>query len=395
MEDLPIYQIKWEDELDGIIYGISIVDKPANQMEFIKMNSEIKLKELDKEKQLLTGVVLKPNQLVYRNSPERGEYNLMFNEETIEKLSFEYLERGFQKNSTYNHENRLEGISVVESWIVKDSNSDKAKSLGFNVPDGTWMVTMRLSDELWEDYIKTGKATGFSIDAILNQEKIDNEVFKINKKNNKINMLKERLLKAISLFEDKQKEEEVKMEEFESGDTKYSANSFKEGEMVYVEDSEGEKQPFLEGSFEKDGEMFTTDDKGVIISALPIEEGSKEEEKKEEMKTTKEEAKTEFDSLSEDELNMLKDYLGLSEVEKNLNEKAEKLELSVKEKETSLTEKDSEIEKLKGEIVKLKEELDTTPAEKKLGAEGKEPVNLREMSLTEKLSWINNQVKEK
>lgn len=402
MDDLPIYQIKWEDELDGIIYAISIVDKPANKMEFITMNEQVKLKETNKEKQILTGVVLQPDQLVYRYTEDKGEYNLTFPKETIEKLSFEYLERGYQKNSTYNHEQGLEGISVVESWIVKDGDNDKAKSLGFNVPDGTWMVSMRLSDELWNEYIKTGKAKGFSIDAFLNQEKIDNQVFKINKnKNKKVDMLKQKLLKAINLFETKEKEEEVKMEDFVSGDKKYVANSFKEGEMVYVEDSDGERELLEEGSFEKDGEIFTTNDEGIVISVVPksndtseedLKEDKKEEEKME--KTSKKEVDEEMNKLSEDELKMVKDYLGLSEVEKDFTEKEKQFKITLSEKEKMVEDKEKEIEDLKKEVIKLKEELETTPADKKLGAEGKDSVDLTKMSLTEKLSWINKQVKE-
>jgi len=163
MNTLPTYKVQWESEEDGIIYGISIVDVPANEMEFITMSKDkplIQLSETNKEKQLLTGVVLIPDQLIYRNIDGK-EFNLKFEKDTIEKLSFEYLNRGYQKNSTYNHDTPIEeGISVVESWITGEN--DKAKDLGFDVPKGTWMITMKLNDELWKTYVKSGKVKGFS-----------------------------------------------------------------------------------------------------------------------------------------------------------------------------------------------------------------------------------------
>jgi hypothetical protein len=41
-----------------------------------------------------------------------------------------------------------------ESWIVKNQN-DKANELGFDVPVGTWMLSMKVdNDTIWNDFIR-------------------------------------------------------------------------------------------------------------------------------------------------------------------------------------------------------------------------------------------------
>ena len=56
-------------------------------------------------------------------------------------------------------------MSLVESWIVEDTDMDKSKKYGFNVPVGTWMGSVKVNnDEVWNEYVKTGKVKGFSIE---------------------------------------------------------------------------------------------------------------------------------------------------------------------------------------------------------------------------------------
>ena len=73
--------------------------------------------------------------------------------------------KGNQNRSTLEHQAELSGMSVVESWIVEDETHDKSRKYGLNMPVGTWMVSMKVNnDEVWKDYVKTGKVKGFSIE---------------------------------------------------------------------------------------------------------------------------------------------------------------------------------------------------------------------------------------
>jgi hypothetical protein len=55
-------------------------------------------------------------------------------------------------------------VHTVESWIVEDSKNDKSNLYGYELPKGTWFVSMRVNnDEVWER-IKSGELKGLSIE---------------------------------------------------------------------------------------------------------------------------------------------------------------------------------------------------------------------------------------
>ena len=166
MEEIKVIEliIDEENEISGID-AISIVDDPAIQEDFIMLSSqEVKLAEVDQEKKILMGPALIPNKKIYRRSGD-DEYYIYFSEDTVRKASELFLTKGYQNNATLEHDGDLDGLSVVESWIIDDTNQDKSRKYGFDLPNGTWMVSMKVYDDsVWSDYVKTGKVKGFSIE---------------------------------------------------------------------------------------------------------------------------------------------------------------------------------------------------------------------------------------
>ncbi len=151
------------DDVSGI-EAISIVQHGAIEEDFIALKKEeYKLAEVDKEKRILMGAALVPNKPIYRKSGIE-EYYIYFSKDTVRKASELFFIRGNQNNSTLEHNLPLTGLTAVESWIV-ESEKDKTRHYGLDVPVGTWMVSMKvLNDEVWNDYVKTGKVKGFSIE---------------------------------------------------------------------------------------------------------------------------------------------------------------------------------------------------------------------------------------
>ena len=148
------------------IDAISIVESPAIQEDFVALNSdEIKLAEVSKEKKILMGALLVPNKPIYRKNGEDDEYYSYFSKDTIAKASQLYLKNGYQGNSTLEHASALQGLTLVESWLVEDEVNDKSRKYGMNVPVGTWMGAVKVdNDEIWNEYVKTDKVRGFSIE---------------------------------------------------------------------------------------------------------------------------------------------------------------------------------------------------------------------------------------
>lgn len=151
------------DEVSGI-EAVSIVESPAIESDFIALkNQEFKFAEVNKEKRILMGAALIPNKPIYRKN-EDNEYYIYFSKDTVRKASELFFIRGNQNNSTLEHQMPLTGLTAVESWIVEDEK-DKTRFYDLDVPIGTWMLSMKVhNDEVWNDYVKSGKVKGFSIE---------------------------------------------------------------------------------------------------------------------------------------------------------------------------------------------------------------------------------------
>ena len=168
----------------GGIEAISIVENPAIEEDFIALKSQqVKLAEVDSDKRILMGAVLIPNKKIFRRNAEQ-EYYIHFSEETVRKASELFLSRGKQNNSTLEHEVAIGGLSVVESWIIEDEVHDKSRKYGLSMPVGTWMASVKVNnDEIWEEFVKTKRVKGFSIEGFFTdkrderpQESIDEEL---------------------------------------------------------------------------------------------------------------------------------------------------------------------------------------------------------------------------
>jgi hypothetical protein len=156
-----------EMELSGID-AISIVENPAIEENWIALKDEqkeYKFAEVDKEKKIIMGAMLVPDKPIYRRDEENGEYYIYFSQDTIRKCMEMFFQNGNQSNATFEHQETIKGLTMVESWIVEDKEKDKSNLYNLNVPVGTWMGTIKVeNDVIWNEFIKTKKVKGFSIE---------------------------------------------------------------------------------------------------------------------------------------------------------------------------------------------------------------------------------------
>jgi hypothetical protein len=171
-----------DNDIQTGIHAVSVVHSPAIEENFIALSKhEIELKEIDAEKKILMGAALVPNKQILRADKDGKPYYIYFSEDTVKKASELFLMRSNQNNATYEHETKLSGLSVVESWIIEDEKQDKSAKYGFSLPKGTWMISMKVNNEdVWND-VKAGKVKGFSIEGYfadkyeMSQEKDERE----------------------------------------------------------------------------------------------------------------------------------------------------------------------------------------------------------------------------
>ena len=156
-----------DDSEELAIDAISLVSSPAIEQDFVffgKEKNNLTFAKVDEEKRMLISPALIPNKQIFRHDANTdSDYYVYFSKETVRKASELYLRHNNHHKATYQHQDRVSGVLTVESWI-KEGDMDKSKLYGFDLPDGTWFVKMKIeNDELWEK-IKSGELKGLSIE---------------------------------------------------------------------------------------------------------------------------------------------------------------------------------------------------------------------------------------
>jgi len=168
LQETKIVELVINDENESLaIDAISLVTAPAIEQDFVYFNkskNNLTLAKIDEEKRMVVSPALIPNKQIYRYDAQTdSDYYVYFSPETVRKASELYLKHNNHHKATYQHQDRVSGVLTVESW-VKEGDMDKSKLYGFDLPNGTWFVKMRIdNDELWQK-IKAGELKGLSIE---------------------------------------------------------------------------------------------------------------------------------------------------------------------------------------------------------------------------------------
>ena len=173
-----VYKMFIDDEdQDSGVFAISLVENPAIESNWVYLSKhyKIELATASNDKQLLIGPVLIPNKEIPRIDQETGEeYSIVFEEDVIEKAAQLFLQRQHNNSSTLEHNQPLEDISFVESWIVADPKADKTNAYGLSYPKGTWVVMAKVNNiDIWDNYVKTGKVAGFSLEGLFGHNLVE------------------------------------------------------------------------------------------------------------------------------------------------------------------------------------------------------------------------------
>ena len=288
---METFKVILNDEEENGVFAISHVLDPAIEAMYVFMGNEkdveIKLATVSDEKRIVVGPVLIPNQLILRKHPTTGDpFNIFFDAETIKHIQENFVSKSYQNNSTIEHDGKLiEDVSFVETWIKEDDVHDKSVLYGFDQPIGTMFAMQKVkNDDVWNDYIKTGKVKGFSIDGVFDLEKInlkseymDSKDAGIGKKI--IDAIKEGFA-SLSLSTETTEvveitEEPIKMAQMKlkDGVTVLEAESFEVGKEVVVVAEDGTKTPAPEGEHQLEDDSFIVvkivDEKSIIDEIKP------------------------------------------------------------------------------------------------------------------------------
>jgi hypothetical protein len=166
MEKELLYELVLEDEEDGV-FATSFVDSPAIERDFVFFGKEIHFQAVNDEKMLVAGPLLIPNKKILRLDGLGNSYYVYFTPETIEKIARRFMKNKYNDSVTVEHDKKVNGINLTESWLVEMSSKDKSNIYGYTLPKGTWFGVYDVSGnpKVWEE-VKKGIFKGFSIEGL-------------------------------------------------------------------------------------------------------------------------------------------------------------------------------------------------------------------------------------
>ena len=341
------YEGKYNKKSKGV-FAISLVNAPATGEHYIAMAKQekiVKFAKVDEEQRILMGLVLQPDQLIYRVDEDGNEFEMFFSAETIKDFSQNFFQSGFQLNSKLEHDEPIEGVTFVESWLVEDPKVDKSAAFGLEYPKGSWLVSMKVdNDDIWNNYIKTGELKGFSIDGMVELEEVN---FKSNIQMSKSNKNILALLKQI--VSGAEQEVEVTLGSVKSGelDIQFDGETLEVGAPVFLLADE-EKVSLADGTYKLDegGEIVVKDG---LVESMSEEEVAPEAE--EVVDAELEEEVIEEVNADEESMKVIKEIL-----DDMFKAYAESMEIK-------MSALDAKLETLTSENVELKEQVVTLSAQ--------------------------------
>lgn len=162
------------DPMEGLM-AISLVDLPAVESNFLKFKNDtrrhIRLKA-DEDQRIITGIALLADTPIYRYDPAMGgDYYIVFERETIKKLVEKYSKDGLLNLINLQHDETTYSVDscvMIESYFTNKERGISPEEFS-NVPDGSWIVSFKVTDEdLWQKIKASngeeGGLNGFSVE---------------------------------------------------------------------------------------------------------------------------------------------------------------------------------------------------------------------------------------
>lgn len=162
---LPLFEVVFDDE-QSVFNNVAFVTAPAIEEGFVQLSKQedesVKL-SVDVEKRIVCGPALIPDMPIYRDQGGRKFY-ITWTTDTIKQMAINFFQHSRQNTGNVEHQMPVNGITFFESYIIDKERGINPKEFE-TLPNGTWMLSAKVTNnEVWE-MVKDGTLTGFSIDA--------------------------------------------------------------------------------------------------------------------------------------------------------------------------------------------------------------------------------------
>lgn len=338
---MEIYELKRKKGQKSSMYAIALVKNPAIEVGFVALSEEQELIKyhFNAESRMLYSPMLIPNQKILRKKEDGTPFQIYFSEDTIKEVLYDFQKAKLQDNfnSEHNEAEILKGVSVVEAWIVDDPKNDKSSALGFDLPKGTAMLGIEVTDKESLAKIESDEYQGISIegyfdDYITNLSKTD-EMKDINGLLTTLTGMVTEIKEKLGSSEEPKKFESVTAE---GGVVIYFEGELSQGVNVYAD--EAMEVPLEDNTYSIDGQEYVVSG-GIVQDAAEME-----------MKATEEKA----EELLKAQEELIEKHEELAKEATESKEKVEALEKEVTEVTEAKAEIEKENEALKAELSALK-----------------------------------------
>ena len=351
MNKLPIYRAVVNDNDESGMLTISLVDAPAVEVDFLYFNEDKKpltFSVENEEERKVLGVVMTADTPIYRRNEDGMEYYIVYDKQTIEKMTEKYLRQNRQNNVDLSHSFELEEGIYLNEIFIKNTGKGIAPTGFEEVKDGSLFAIFHIQNEEVWSAIKEGTFKGFSLSGLFQTELVE---FNNQKDNTKMKLNKvKQILRSLL----------VEMGEIATtkGVLVWNGDEdIKVGDDVKKLDEEGKEIDA------EDGDYVTEDRKTIVVKDGKVEE----------IKEAKE-APIEEEPIEEPIAEPIEGEEAPIEEPIEEEPKEDEKDAKIAELEEVIKAKDAEIEELKAKIAELENEPAAKDAEQEF-ANAKETVD--------------------
>ena len=167
-KNLPLYNLVIDDDDTLGVDKISLVTYPAVEENFLLFDetkrTDYSFSIQNEEKRIVSGIAMVADRPIYRETPDKKGYYVIFTKDTIEKIAHRFAKNNYAFNISTQHKTDVDNCYVVESFIINKERGICPKEFA-DVEDGSWYTSVKIDNqELWDE-IKNGEGlNGFSVE---------------------------------------------------------------------------------------------------------------------------------------------------------------------------------------------------------------------------------------
>lgn len=210
--ELPVYELTIDDFAEDRVEAIAFVDNPAIQRNWMAFNDQTKFEfsAVDTEKRIVAGPLMVAEMPIYRNYQGK-EFFVKFSAKTIEAIVDKFMAEGRINafNYMHNEEQVINDVYLQQSFIIDSTKGINTPQGYETLADGSWFGFVKVNnDEIWNDFVKTGKLKGFSVEGNFSQkEQFNNQI--MTKLEEMLDKLDKKLFGSQEKVEEKEETEQV------------------------------------------------------------------------------------------------------------------------------------------------------------------------------------------